>query len=89
MTGLNPRVSAQDATQHADVHRRRNAIPADQAITNDLMRERGTLRHVAGLGPSMVEFSAVVFFGEAESFDDQLCVPLLQTASVWRVRRGQ
>jgi hypothetical protein len=89
MTGLKQRVSAEDTTQQAEACRRRIEVPAEQVVADDLMRDRGVLRHVAGLGPSMVEFSLVVFFGEADDFDDQLCVPLHQTVSVWRVHRDQ
>lgn len=89
MTRLTTQTCAQDTTQQVGVSRRRVEIPAEQVIANDLMRDRGVLRRVAGLGPSMVEFSVVVFFGEADGFEDQLCVPLLQTVSVWRVCRDR
>jgi len=87
MTRLKPQASAQGPTRQNGVGRRRIEVPAEHVMANDLMRDRGILRHVSGLGPSMVEFSVVLFFGEADGIDDQLCVPLHQTVSVWRVCR--
>lgn len=64
-------------------------VAASEVVPGDQMRDHGVLRRVVGLAPSRIEFSLVVFFDEADGFEDPLCVPLSQTVSVWRVRRDR
>ena len=76
------------ASEQASAHKLVQ-VTAGEVVPGDRLRDHGILRQVVGLAPSRIEFSVVVFFDGADGFDDPLCVPLVQTVSVWRVCREQ
>lgn len=65
--------------------RARLSLPVDELAKGDLLPDRGRLRAVQAVTPTVVEMALVIDFADSTDRHDRLTVPMGQSVTLYRV----